>query len=557
MNNTIPKISLFNVDDDVTSVLTKAGFNTLSHKLNGTYYFGSSTGERTMSFKFSHDIPSDLHESDVIIIDTKAKISHGTQRGAPYELYFSPVPPQVDLMPYDIMLIKEQISSGNKKRCIILFCDQISKETYKVIDNKTRNYTLMESSTLNLGIYTRATPKHGSRWKSVSASKEDLLALCISKYSNDLTYGVIFEDTNSKDQVYLRNESNEIIAWCREEKNSLFLFLPSLKSKPDFTLNLLTNILPELKFTSELFPEHGVFKWEDDFAYISKEERDIIIRSTKLDAQYEKDKELILRELNTTREKKENQFLKNLLKETDDELVYAVQWFLSYLGFENVQIPDENIKEGDVFEEDLRIDGNETSLLFEVKGIGGTSTDAQCSQISKVVLRNRKANSQKKFHGIYVVNHQRYKAPLQRTIPPFNDKQIEDAEIGYRGMTYTYDLFQVYHMIEKGILTKEHVRNVFHKDGLLNFKSNLIKLAKPHEYTDHNVYSYNLGDDESILINENDCIVICDDEGHWHKLNIISMQVNKENVKSVSKGKVGVKVNALITKAKEHYLLKL
>lgn len=58
------------------------------------------------------------------------------------------------------------------------------------------------------------------------------------------------------------------------------------------------------------------------------------------------------------------------MKETDDELVYAVQWFLSYLGFENVQNPDENVKDGEVFEEDLRIDGNEfLSYFFEVKGI--------------------------------------------------------------------------------------------------------------------------------------------------------------------------------------------
>ncbi|EPH5845203.1 hypothetical protein ACS25O_000594 [Enterobacter ludwigii] len=556
MNNTVPKISLFNLDDDVTRILTKAGFNTHSHKLNGTRYFRDDTGKSTMSFKFSHDIPPDLHESDVIIIDTKETTPLETFEGTPYKLYFPKVPPHVDLMPLDTMRIKEQINSGNKKRCVIMFCEQTTNENYKLLDNKTSTYSELQSSTLNIGLYMIPTSKHGSRWKAVNASKENPLALCISKHSNDLTYSVVFEPANTKDLIHLTNENNDIIAWCRAYNNSFYLFLPTLKSKSDFILDLLTNVLPELNFTSELFPEHGTFKWENDFAYISKEEKDIVNRSIEIDAQYEKDKALAEQELKTTREKKENQFLKNLLKETDDKLVYAVQWFLSYLGFENVQNPDESVKDGDIFEEDLRIDGKETSLLFEVKGIGGTSTDAQCSQISKIVLRNRKANSQHKFHGVYIVNHQRYKAPLQRSIPPFNEKQIEDAEIGYRGMTYTYELFQVYHMIEQGILTKEDAKEAFLKEGLLNFKSSLIKLAKPHEYPKHNVYSYDLGDNESILISDNDCIVICDDESHWHKLDIISMQVDKKNVKSVKNGKVGIKVKALIAKAKDHYLLK-
>ncbi|TLU69581.1 hypothetical protein FFB58_00725 [Enterobacter sp. MF024] len=557
MNNTIPKISLFNVDDDVTKNLTKAGFNTFPHKLNGKHHFINDYGKSTRTFDFYHDIPSDLHESDVIVIDTKASTPLASLEGSPFKLYFQTVPRHIDLMPADIYLIREQINSSHKKRCIIIFCEQTSTESYKLLDEKTDTYSEFKSATLNIGLYIRPVSKHGSRWKSANDGKVNPLALCISKHSNDLTYGVAFEATNSKDVIFLTNESNEVIAWSRIENNSLYLFLPTLKSKPDFILDLLTNVLPELAFTSEIFPEHGAFKWENDFAYISKEEKDIVNRSIEIDAQYEKDKTLITEELNTTREKKENQLLKNLLKETDDELVYAVQWFLSYIGFENVQNPDKNVKSGEIFEEDLRIDGNETCLLFEVKGIGGTSTDAQCSQISKIVLRNRKANPHQKFHGIYIVNHQRYKAPLQRSIPPFNDKQIEDAEISYRGMTYTYELFQIYHMIEQGILTKQQVKEAFLDIGLLNFKSSLIKLPKPHEYPNHNVYSYDLGEDESILIKDNDYIVICDDESHWHKLKIISMQVDKKNVKSVNKDKVGIQVNALIAKAKEHYLLQL
>lgn len=555
MKNSIPKISLFNVDEDVISTLSKEGFNTSAHKLNGKYYFNDGVGYSNRYYDFSHDIPSDLHESDIVIIDTKDASIIDSDKGISYSLYFPRVPPHIDLMPFDTRLIKEHFRSSNKKRCVIVFCAQSNSETYNLINKKTNKYDDFTSSTFNLGLYIRPIEKHGSRYNSPTDKKINTLDQTIIKYADELTYNVVFENASDKDIIFLTNENKETISWCRLENNSFYLFLPNIKSKDKFLFDLLTNVLPDISFFSELFPNHGSFQWENDFAYISKEEKDIVNRSNEIDIKYERDKESITQELTETRAKLENQHLKNLLKETDDALVYAVQWFLSYLGFENVQNPDEHVKDGDIFEEDLRIDGKDTTLLFEVKGIGGTSTDAQCSQISKIVLRNRRADPRHNFHGVYIVNNQRYKAPLQRTLPPFNEKQIEDAEIALRGMTYTYELFQVYHMIELGILVKEQVKEAFLKDGLLDFKHDLIKLPKPHEYTNHNVYSFDLGDNESILIKDTDYIVICDNECHWHKLDIVSMQVEKQNVTSINKGKVGIKVDTLIDKATEYYLL--
>jgi hypothetical protein len=555
MNNKIPKVSLFNVDEDVINTLSRAGFSTDHHKLNGKYHFKRDTGLLKQECSFSHDIPPDLHESDIVIIDTQDAPTLKHDEGFPFSLYFQRLPPHVDLMPFDIMQISQHVNSGSKKRCIIVFCNQSNAESYYLINEKLNNYAEFRSTTFNFGLYIRPVAKHGSRYNKPSDIRLSPLHQSIIKHSDGLTYNVIFEATNQKNVVLLTNESEETISLCRVEDNAFYIFLPDIKTKSELLLDLLTNILPDISFLSEIFPDHGSFNWENDFSYISKEEKDIIIRSNEIDTQYENDKKTIAQELNKTREKTENQLLKNLLKETDDALVYAVQWFLSYIEFDNVQNPDEHVKDGEIFEEDLRIDGKDTTLLFEVKGIGGTSTDAQCSQISKIVLRNRKANPEHNFHGVYIVNNQRYKAPLLRSLPPFNEKQIEDAEIALRGMTYTYELFQVYHMIELGILKKEQVKEAFLKDGLLDFKHSLIKLPKPHEYTNHSVYSFDLGDTESILIKDADYIIICDNECHWHKLDILSMQVDKKNVTSINKGKVGIKVNTLIDKATGYYLL--
>ncbi|MBX4778215.1 hypothetical protein C6994_16410, partial [Klebsiella sp. CVUAS 10191.3] len=103
MKNGIPKISLFNVDENVTSTLSKEGFNTSAHKLNGKHYFKDDTGFSNLSYDFCHDIPNDLHESDIVIIDTKKTSIIDIDEGIPYALYFSRVPPHIDLMPFDIM----------------------------------------------------------------------------------------------------------------------------------------------------------------------------------------------------------------------------------------------------------------------------------------------------------------------------------------------------------------------------------------------------------------------------------------------------------------------
>lgn len=555
MNNSLPKVSLFNVDDDVITTLSKAGFNTNPHKLNGKHYFHGEAGFTNKSYDFTCEIPSDLHESDIVVIDTQEVPTLKSHEGNIFSLYFKSVPPYVDLMPFDIMEINKHFNKKSKKRCVIIFCEQFNTETYYLIDKKANAYNEFSSNTFKLNFYFQSIEKYGSRYNSPVVKKFTTLHQGIIKHANELTYNVVFDQRYGDDLVLLTNENNETISWCKFEGNSFYLFLPNIKSKDDFLLDLLTTVLPDMPFLSDIFPNHGSFQWQNDFAYISKEEKDIVNRSNEIDIQYKKDKELITQELAKTRAKLENKYLKNLLKETDDVLVHAVQWFLSYLGFENVQAPDEHIKDGDIFEEDLRIDGKDATLLFEVKGIGGTSTDAQCSQISKITLRNRKANPAHHFHGIYIVNNQRYKAPLQRTLPPFNEKQIEDAEISLRGMTYTYELFQVYHMIELGILAKEQVREAFLKDGLLDLKHSLIKLPKPHEYTNHSVYSFDLGGSESILIKDVDYIVICDNEYHWHKLDIVSMQVDKKDVTSINKGKVGIKVDRLIDKATGYYLL--
>ncbi|HCR5059685.1 TPA: hypothetical protein ONC21_004601, partial [Enterobacter kobei] len=254
--------------------------------------------------------------------------------------------------------------------------------------------------------------------------------------------------------------------------------------------------------------------------------------------------------------------LRNILKETGDELVYSVKWFLEYIGFTDIVNPDEKVKQEDttqkLFEEDLNFEYDGLHFLMEVKGIGGTSKDSECSQISKIELRRRGEDKgkvlQRKFKSVYVVNHQRYREPKERQAIPFTSEQIENAQMTYRAMTYTYELFNVYHMIEKGILKKEAVREAFKQDGVINFRESLISLIYNNCFKRYSVYSFTL--DGTYTITKADKLAILDNQYHWHLLDIVNLQVNTVDVEQASEGNAGLLVAELVEGAKEYYLVK-
>ena len=115
-------------------------------------------------------------------------------------------------------------------------------------------------------------------------------------------------------------------------------------------------------------------------------------------------------------------FLHKLLTATGDELVEACLKYFKWLGFENVIDKDKELDK-ELNEEDIQIEAGDNGLLLvEIKGIYGTSTDAQCSQIFKNVFRRREEQRRFDVFGLYIVNNERGVAPLSRTSPPFNQQ---------------------------------------------------------------------------------------------------------------------------------------
>ncbi|HIE4542213.1 TPA: hypothetical protein ACXNIS_000336 [Providencia rettgeri] len=556
----IPSIYLLNTDLETKEKLNASGFNIKHYELNG--YIELDKPHYSISIPYNHNIPADLHEAELLVIDTSLdETSYPKNQVSPINIYFENSPLDIDLFPIDISLIKDYLFSTKKKQTVIIFCNSFTDVNYNIISSSKRNPTSHKFNTYDFNRELYINRKHGKRFKKPEKIVAKSITDCIFKYTDDSCYNITFDYIRENDIVLAENESSDIVSFITQIKNKTFFFLPNIKNKSAFLDDLFNHVLPDIPAFSEIFPNHGSFQWINNNSYITHDEKLKLENIDKLKKDFNEKLSILEGEYLALSNKEENIQTKALLTATDDELVYSVKWFLEYLGFEDVRTPDDQVNDGEneIFEEDLNIETEQKTYLFEVKGIGGTSTDAQCSQISKIVLRREKQSSEHNFKGIYIVNHQRYKDPKERVIPPFNNTQIEDAEMARRGMTYTYELFQVYHMIEVGILTKESVRAAFEQRGLIDFRNSLNSINCAHIFPKSKVYSFDLSDTPNITISKNDKIAVRDKDNHWHLLSIESIEVNKhplEEATASSGGNVGVKVEKFIENSKDFYLKK-
>ena len=235
-------------------------------------------------------------------------------------------------------------------------------------------------------------------------------------------------------------------------------------------------------------------------------------------------------------------FLHDLLTQTGPELVDTVELFLRWLEFPNVVNMDKN--NPDLLEEDLQIETSDGMLVIEVKGISGTSTDNDCSQITKIKYRRAEKRGKFDVFGLYVVNHQRYLPPIERANPPFSDTQINDAKNDGRGLITTFDLFNLYFNVAAGYVSKENARSALFQTGLVSFPpSSATAIPGPHEiHYKGQVVIVNL---HSLEIRRGDKIVFLS-KGRYDGAEILDLQVDNKAVRNVSCGEAGLKLSKKI-----------
>lgn len=563
-----PMIFLFDFEEEVEHQLKKLRFNYFTGSFGATIKVDNERNKDKL-LKLNHDYPSNLHEYDVVMLDLTSNKSESFEpsqhcltntSGNTAHAILSTYPEQVfDPRPLSINIISRDINELTEKKSIIIaFCGGSNTSEYQFVEITSHGTSVTSrESYSNFSFYDQFPEymdRHGR--KTILPRKEAKLSPLFEKHSEKMEYQTVFyhptvwkdrKSHKSDDFVpLLFNEREEIISYAHYVNESLVLVFPNIEDKVSFIADLFKTYLPDIM--PDVFPFHGEFRWLESGDYPLPGETEVLQKRVEFEEQYLKD--IADNEDALLQIKGRYKFLSDLITETGDTLVSAVEAYLKWLDFDSVVNHDDTNPE--LLEEDLQVDCGDKFLVVEVKGIGGTSTDKDCSQVSKI--RYRRAEQREKFdvYGLYVVNHQRYMPPKSRSNPPFLPVQIKDADLDKRGLLTTYELYRAYFLIEDGILKKAEVRDALFNTGLIRLEpDNLVSIGIPNEfYMDGQIAILNLN---SVSLKVGDTLLI-KKQGEFFKAVIESLQIDGKNVQNCSAGEVGVKLDRKLKKNTELFI---
>lgn len=555
-----PRVCCLDLSAKDIETLKKDGINiyqgTLGEKIRVPNHEDYQYHKLLLSFKF----PQNLHEYDIFILNlhNSNTVNYRSNdhivkniTGMSYQILLSSYPETLfDPRPYSSSLLNGKIQKIKNRRClIIVFTTGDYNVVYQPVEitsdrdmKKEREshsiYSFLNNIPLNQSIF-------GKEMKMLSMSTD--LQVLLNKHIDGAVYNQTFfhptileNNERVKDKKYfplLVNQNEDIISYYNISDNFDLLFFPQLVNKGAFLSEFLKVIAPSI--SPKLFPFSTQYSWKENKEYWLPNEESLKLERKKVEKKHEQELEII--DKKTTQNKAKYAFLHEILTETGNALVDSLIKYLKWLGFTKIRDMDKINGELRIKEEDLQIEIDAGLLIIEVKGIGGTSTDSECSQISKIKHRRCKERKVFDVFALYLVNHQRYMPPLIRKNPPFTNEQIKDAENDERGLLTTWQLFNLYIDIQNGILTKDEAKNRFIEFGFVEFTpKNLILIDEPKEFFKKgsicivNIDSINLKVGEDLIVEKN---------GRYLKSKIKGIMINDKHVDEASNGEIGLELS--------------
>jgi hypothetical protein len=557
-----PQILTLNLTEKANNLLTEKNFNIYAGSLGSLVETNNKKHESKLCL-LNHDFPLNIHEFDIVIIDLTNEIKvpyekeknirkyNRTQSGA---YILSQYPQSIfDPRGFTSFILKSQLEPILKRDSIIIvFQDENITITYDLVEENGNH--MSSSGTRQFGLYEFMPifpfSKNKQGKETIVSIKHYELNKFLEKYNENFVYETTYyhpttwnkEEYVNKPNFFplVKNRDDEIISFAYfEEKYGLYVF-PILEDNSEFLVDFLQSVAPTIQ--PKVFPFSEEKKWTKNAEYFLPNHDKLI-----------QEKNLIIEEYESKIQKKESeiekntekyQFLHDILTESGEDLVKSVITFFEWIGFKNVK--DFDSENGDLKEEDIQIDTEKGLLIIEVKGIGGTSKDSECSQISKIKFRRAEERGRFDVFGLYIVNHQRHLPPIDRKNPPFLKVQIEDALKDKRGLLTTWQLFNLYFDILNGILTKEEAKQNFFDYGLIKFKpTNLIEIDVVKETYHSGLVS---------IINITKTEIKKGDELYVEKNNrfkiakVLEIKINDENVDFAKDGEIGIKTDIKIEK---------
>ncbi|NLK53128.1 MAG: hypothetical protein GX295_11915 [Syntrophomonadaceae bacterium] len=566
MNNKT-KILCLDVDKKIIDFLSK-NFDVYNGSL-GTKV--NVEGVESQNLLLNFDLPANIHEFDFIIdeMDKPALKDYYSDEHKHKEItsdkayyFYCSYPTTVfDPVPYSCNILSSKLKNKKDRRLInILFHDYFYEIKYFIrnISNvcDTKEYVYSNYSHVN-HVYGKRL--HGSK---VHLCDSKISKILFNGLLNKITYNQIYYhptiwsgETRVNDENFiplLKNQNDEIASYIYVSTNDITFMFPQMEV--EYKIELLETLFNEIlyKHFSEYFPDIEQKKWTENPIYYLPGHSNLLDEDNKLDINYQNNKIEVKRKIEENYNK--YSFLHKILTETGDDLVNAIKEYLEWLGFENIVIKDEEAKNG-LLEEDIQIKiPGKGLLVIEVKGIGGTSKDAECSQINKIKFRRSKERNKFDVYALYIVNNERHIEPIKRKSPPFNANQQQDAKNEERGLMFTWQLFNLYFNVENGFISKEEARSCFLQYGLVDFTpSSIVNLGKPHKFFQNNkIICIDLNDTE-VKVGD---FIVYKENGKFRKEEIISIQVEKEEKTSNNNGKTGFELSNSVPNISNAYLLR-
>lgn len=558
-----PKICCLDIDKSTIESLQESSFN----------IFDGSLGKKVKvkDAKFSklllnYDFPPNVHEYDIIIVDLdNEEIIDYCQDDHTRELhtgntagYFLSKYPETlfNPRPFSSHVFKKELSELKKRpHMVIAFATESYKLKYTIYNEGVNS---SKSETPEIEIYSLlsdidiAPAKFGTEVATCNGHYG--LRLLLERYKKSISYKQTFhrryiysdsEKNSIPDPSFfplMVNSHDEIISFMRFNNEQLLLVFPIIEEKKSFLKELLLTIAPDLM--PHIFPNSKLSIWKDRKEYWLPNHGKLIMEKQDIETEFTKQLANITKRIEANYD--EYSFLHSILTETDTELVKSIIKYLRWLDFENVIDVDDIKSNSEQLEEDIQIETENGLIIIECKGIGGTSTDSDCSQIHKIKFRRCKERNKFDVSAIYIVNHQRYLPPKDRENPPFTYNQIQDAINDERSLLTTWQLYNLYFDIDNDVITKQEARESLLKYGLINFKPhNLRKVDQTEEiFKNGFVCIVNITDTE---INIGDELFI-EKNGRFSKVIVLNLKANDTTVESYSNGELGIELDRPIKK---------
>lgn len=430
-------------------------------------------------------IPEKMHDCDILIID----LVHARLDPSPPEsvvtrgefgYYTRSFNGYIDPRPLNMVLTSAIIDDILKAHgVVVVFADSASPLEVTSVSRITQ--LIQEDSSFDIWSFLTKTYPHRlliaqyEEGDEIAFVADDALTELLQRYAGDISFSTTFSiqyalEGNSR--ILIKNKRGRPVSFMisdsRLHNGQIFVF-PQMTEKAQFLEHFLTEYLPNT--APHLYPYHTQRLWTTEPIYQLPEVQQIHADIDRL--KQETAAKIADLESDISTISQQNQYLYELLTETDTPLVSAVQQALSVLGFARVidmdaQLVSTSSDPNRLKREDLQIQDRSPLLLVEVKGINGTPRDTDAFQVVKYVSPRMRELKRTDITPLVIINHERNKPGLQRQANPFGVDILASAQDQKLGLLTTWNLHRLVRNFIKFKWPSGPVMDLFYQSGAID-----------------------------------------------------------------------------------------